>query len=145
MRVRGFAGTVVLIALTGCGGGLPHSSQVTVTVTPAQATVKAGASVVLTGSATGFTATPLSAWWIQESKNVNFNNDCGKLDTQAKDFTGCPYGFVMYHDGTTYPNTATYYAPTSAGTYHVALQMTQVCCWFDYLSKTAEATVTVTP
>lgn len=144
MRLRSVALTCVLFTLSGCGGGgLPPSSSVVVTISPAQATVKTGGAVTLRASATGFTASPIVSWWIQESKNRDFNNDCGKLDTQTKDFTGCPYGFVMFHDGTTVPSTATYYAPPQAGTYHVTVQMTEVCCWFDYLSKTAEAAITV--
>ncbi len=136
---------VYLLALAGCGGnGLPPSSSVTVTVTPSQANVKVGGTVTLTCNANGFTAGPVVLWWIQESKDLNFNNDCGKLDTQAKDFTGCPYGFVMFHDVNTVPSTATYYAPQTPGTYHVTVSMTQPV-EFDSLTKTATATITVTP
>src|SRR5689334_18909836 len=49
-----------LFLLISCGtGGLPHTSQVTPTVTPSQATIAPGGSVTLTGSATGFTASPI--------------------------------------------------------------------------------------
>lgn len=100
------------VILAGCGGNsAPHPSSVTVTVTPSQASVPVGGTVNLTG-ATGFTVAPVVQWSIQESKDMNFNNDCGKLDTQAKDFTGCPYGFVMFHDVSTTPSIAAYYAET---------------------------------
>jgi hypothetical protein len=136
---------LLLLGLTACGGnGLPPSSSVTVTVTPSQATVPVGGTVTLTGSENGFTAGPVVSWWIQESKNIDPYNDCGKLDTQAKDFTGCPYGFVMFHDVTTVPSIATYYAPQTPGTYHVTLSMIQAV-EFDGLEKTATATITVTP
>jgi hypothetical protein len=136
---------LLLLGLAACGGnGLPHSSSVTVLVTPSQATVPVGGNVSLTGTESGFTAPPVVQWWIQESKNIDFNNDCGKLDTEPKDFTGCPYGFVMFPNVTTVPSTATYYAPQTPGTYHVTVSMTQVV-EFDSLQKTATATITVTP
>ncbi len=135
---------LLLQTLTGCGSGLPSASSITVSVSPSQASVQVGGTVALTGTATGFTASAIVTWWIQESKAVDFNNDCGKLDTQGKDFTGCPYGFVMFHDVTTVPSKAIYYAPPTPGTYHVTLTMTQVT-EFDHVGKTATATITVTP
>lgn len=92
----------------------------------------------------GFTSAPIVSWWIQESKNADFNNDCGKLDSEAKDFTGCPYGFVMSSANTVLPSSAAYYAPQTPGTYYVTVSMTQVCCWFDTLTKTAQTAITVT-
>ena len=148
MRVLSPICAVCLPALfslaAGCGGGLPHSSDVSISITPAQASVKPEGTVTLTGTETGFSRTPIVSWWIQESKAKDFNNDCCKLDTQAKDFSGCPYGFVMVHDVTTVPSTAVYYAPATPGTYHVTVRMIEVCCWFDYLTKTAQAEITVT-
>jgi hypothetical protein len=136
---------LMLGVLLACGGnGLPHSSTVVANVTPAQATVQVGGTVTLTGSATGFTQGPIAQWWIQESKDLDFNNGCGKLDTQAKDFAGCPYGFVMFHDVTSMPSIATYYAPRIPGTYHVIVSFLQ-SAEFDSLRKTATATITVTP
>jgi hypothetical protein len=135
---------LLLLALAGCGGGLPPSSSVKVTVTPAQASVKVGDTVSLTGTATGFTASLIVEWWIQESRALDSNNDCGKLDSQAKVFTGCPYGFVMYHDATDVPSLATYYAPQTPGTYHVTLRMTEYCCSFESMDKAATATIEVT-
>jgi hypothetical protein len=129
----------------GCGGtGLPPSDLVSLEVVPAQATVPVGGTVTLTGSANGFTTNPLASWWVQESKDLDFNNACGKLDTEAKDFTGCPYGFIMFHDVNTVPSKATYFAPMTPGRYHVTLSMSQ---WtrFDHLEKEIVATITVTP
>jgi hypothetical protein len=131
--------------LSGCGGsGLPDRSSVTVTITPAQATVKAGSVVALVGTESGFTQPPIVSWWIEESKVIDFNNDCGKLDSQAKDFTGCPYGFVMFHDVTTVPSTAYYYAPQTAGVYHVTVSMLQPSR-FEELTVSGTAAITVTP
>ena len=137
------AGLVCSLFLSGCGtGGLPHSNQVTAAVSPAQATVQPGGSVSLNGSATGFTASPIVQWYIQESRNIDFNNDCGYLSSQAPPVTGCPYGYVMFGDVTQFPSSATYYAPTIPGTYHVTFEATQVV-EFDHLTKTAQATITV--
>lgn len=132
-----------LFLLTSCGtGGLPHTSQVTATVTPSQATVALGGSVTLTGAATGFTAAPIVQWYIQESKDIDFNNDCGLLTSQNPPPTGCPFGYVMFADVTTFPSSATYYAPSTPGTYHVTFEVSQFTT-FDHLTKTAQAVITV--
>ena len=130
-----------IACLAGCGtGGLPHSNQVTVTVTPSQATISTGGTLALTGSADGFTASPIFEWWIQESKDLDFNNDCGFLSSQAPPQTGCPFGYVMYDLATA--SHATYYAPPVAGTYHATFSASQFI-EFDHLTKNAEATITV--
>jgi hypothetical protein len=56
----------------------------------------------------------------------------------------CQYGYVIFGSVTQFPSSATYYAPLTPGTYHVTFQATQNTT-FDYLSKTATATITVTP
>lgn len=135
--------TALAAMLLTCGGnGLPHSSQVTVTVTPPSATIAAGGSVALTGGATGFTAAPIVDWYIQESKDINFLDDCGLLTSQSPPQTGCPYGYVMFDDVTQFPSTATYYAPSTPGTYHVTFEASQVVA-FDHLTKTVQAVITV--
>jgi hypothetical protein len=132
-----------LFLLTSCGtGGLPHTSQVTATVTPSQATVAPGGSVTLTGAAKGFTAAPIVQWYIQESKDIDFNNDCGFLLSTPPPVAGCPYGFVVFADMTTFPSSATYYAPSTPGTYHVTFEASQFTT-FDHLTKTAQAVITV--
>ena len=132
------------LGLTGCGGnGLPNRSSVIPTVTPSEATVAVGGSVEITGNATGFTSSPVVDWWIKESKDRDFYRDCGKLDTQTKDFTGCPYGIVMFHDVAQFPSVATYYAPPTPGTYHVTFRAIQFST-YEYLEKMATATITVT-
>ena len=138
-----FLAAVFAVLLIGCGGsGLPHSNQVTVSVTPAQTTIAAGASVSLTGQGTGFTADPVIQWWIKESHDLDRTNDCGFLSSQAPPQTGCPFGYVMYSPVEKVPNSATYYAPLTPGTYHVTFEASEVAT-FDSLSKTAQATITV--
>lgn len=141
--LRVLVAVAVVAMLLNCGGnGLPHSNQVTVTVTPASATIAPGGSVALTGSATGFTAAPILDWYIQESKDLDFLDDCGLLTSQNPPQTGCPYGYVMFDDVTQFPSTSTYYAPTTPGTYHVTFEASQVVP-FDHLTKTVQAVITV--
>jgi hypothetical protein len=143
--LRAIALPVALIAvllLDSCGSGLPHSNHVTATVTPAQATVAASGTVALEGDATGFTQSPIVSWWVQEAHNTGGGDDCGYL--QPPPMSPCPYGYVIFGSVTQFPSSATYYAPLTPGTYHVifwASQFTE----FDHLSKTATATITVTP
>lgn len=104
--LRLFLVTGVVATIFGCGGnGLPHTNQVTATVTPAAATVAPGGSVTLTGEATGFTTGPIVDWYIQESKDIDFINDCGLLTSQNPPQSGCPYGYVMFDDVTQFPST----------------------------------------
>jgi hypothetical protein len=140
------AALAVLVAVfaPACGtGGLPHTSEVTISVTPSQTTIQAGSSIALLGDAKGFSATPIVQWWIQESHDTKGANDCGYLSNQVPPQTGCPYGYVVYDavaEGV--PSAATYHAPLTAGTYHVTFTATQLV-EFDSLSKTVQATITV--
>ena len=142
MRLRPGLLAVSLMLFLGCGNNLPHSGQVSVSVTPSQTTVAPNGSVTLNGSASGFTASVMGRWWIQESYDIDRINDCGLLTTEATPQTGCPYGYVMYDEKMAVPSTATYYAPSAPGTYHVTFEATQFDT-FDHLSKTAQATITV--
>lgn len=124
-----------------CGSGLPHSSQVTVTVTPAQATVTPGGTLDFVGNASGFTETPIVRWWIQEARNTG-GDDCGYL--QQPPTSPCQFGYVIYGSVSVFPSSASYFAPLTPGTYHVTFEATQFST-FDHLSKTASATISVTP
>jgi hypothetical protein len=123
-----------------CGSGLPHSNQVTASVTPASASVTAGGSVTLKGDAVGFTASPIVSWWIQEAK-ASGGDDCGYLTLPPT--SSCEWGYVVFGTVTQFPSQATYYAPSTPGTYHVVFEATQNTA-FDYLTKTVTATITVT-
>jgi hypothetical protein len=142
--VRAIAFPFVLLGallLGSCGSGLPHSNQVTVRITPAQATVAVGGTVALNGDASGFTRSPIVLWWVQEARYAG-GDDCGYL--QPPPASPCGFGYVIFGSVTTFPSSATYYAPLTPGTYHVTFQATQNTA-FDYLSKTATATITVMP
>jgi hypothetical protein len=117
---------------------------VTARVTPAQATVAAGETVGLVGDATGFTDTTQVGvlWWVQEARDAGGGDDCGYL--QPPPMSPCPFGYVIFASVSTFPSSATYYAPLTPGTYHVTFKATQFAR-YDYVSKTATATITVTP
>ncbi len=128
------------LLLGGCGSGLPSSSRVNLMIMPAQASVSAGGTVALTGNATGFTQTPIVQWWIQEAQATGGDN-CGYLQPPAA--SPCEFGYVMFGSVSQFPSSATYYAPSTAGTYHVVFEASQFS-EFDHLTKTATATITVT-
>ena len=132
---------LVAFLLGSCSSGLPHSNQVTVRVTPAQATVAVGGTVALEGDASGFTRSPIVRWWVQEARDAG-GDDCGYL--RPPPVSPCQFGYVIFGSVTQFPSSATYYAPLTPGTYHVTFEATQNTA-FEYLIKTATATITVTP
>ncbi len=136
---------ITLVLLVGCGNG-PSSKDVTVTVNPTTASVAVHGSVNLQGNATGFTAGPTVSWWIKESKDINFNADCGFFTSQQPPTdVACPYGYVMFDTVDGVPNSAVYHAPGTPGTYHVVMDASQIRGYGDILSVDAIATMTVTP
>jgi hypothetical protein len=143
------AGIVTLLlvisaaVLASCGSGLPHTNQVVATVTPAQATVPVTGTVQLVGSAMGFTDgnAVVVDWWVQEAKDTG-DDPCGYLEPPPT--SPCQFGYVIFGTVSKFPSSATYYAPQTPGTYHVTFEATQFE-EFDHLTKTAEATITVTP
>jgi hypothetical protein len=134
---------ICAILQVGCGGdGLPPSSQVNVLVTPAQTSVAVSGTMALKGSASGFTQAPIVQWWVEEAKDAGGSDDCGYLTLPP--MSACPYGYVVFGSVSQFPSSATYYAPLTTGTYHVTFEATQFTT-FDHLTKTATATITVTP
>ena len=139
------AALLFCMGLNGCGNGLPHSSDINMSISPAAATVAVNGTVTLVGSATGVTRDPVIQWWIQESHDVDRLRDCGILTTQLPPSpSSCPFGYVAFPNVDSFPSTAVYHPPATPGTYHVTVEMTQVVT-FDSVSKTAMATITVTP
>lgn len=125
------------------GCGRPH---LIATISPMEATVKAGGVVPLTGDQSGFANEPVMQWWIQESKRANPKITCGIFDNLPKDFTGCPFGFVVYRTDLVFPGKAVYYAPPTPGVYHVTVGILQTGQWSSSLEeRTATASITVTP
>jgi len=138
---------LVATQIIGCGGssGLPPSSSVLVAIAPASATVPANGTVILEGSAAGFTENPIVMWGIMESSDTVPVSGCGLLASQdpAIGAANCTHGYVVTTDVTTFPSAATYHAPATPGVYHVVFTATQSST-FDHLQKSATATITVT-
>jgi hypothetical protein len=144
--VRGMNNKMFLMLVVGTfvvvGCGRPH---LIATISPTEATVKAGGTVTLAGDQSGFTNEPVTQWWIQESKRANPKITCGMFDFVPKDFTGCPFGFVVYRTYSMFPGTAVYYAPSTPGVYHVTVGILQAGEWSSSLEeRTATASITVT-
>ena len=140
-RITPVLGPLALaLAFINCGSALPRSNQVILSVTPAPASVTAGGTITLVGNATGFTASPIVEWWVQEAKDGG-GDDCGYLTLPP--MSPCPYGYVVFGSVEKFPSSATYYAPATAGTYHVTFEATQFA-EYEYLTKTSTVTITVT-
>lgn len=136
---------LALAFITSCGSG-PSADQVSVTITPAAASVPVHGSVALQGNAAGFSVGPTVSWWIKESKDLDFNADCGLLETQQPPAEAvCPYGYVVFSGVSGIPSSAVYHAPGTAGTYRVVMDAAQLRGYGDPLSVDALATITVTP
>lgn len=141
-RVRYCILALIAVLLTACGSGLPSSSQISIAITPVQATIPIDATLTLHGTATGFTTPPFVSWWVQESHDLDQIHDCGFVEYKDGSFTSCPFGFVVY---TLFevPSAATYYAPPTPGTYHVTFDVWQRH-GFNQVEKSATATIVVT-
>lgn len=131
----------ICILAGACGTSLPLASSLSVEITPPTATVTAGTTVNLTGSGSGFTESPVPEWQM-----VGSGQNCGFFAgfTQNANFTNCPAGYVVYPFNK-FPSQATYYAPPTAGAYHVQFTATQFSGGFHSVSKSATATMTVSP
>lgn len=134
---------LIAVLLSACGNGLPSSSQISITITPAEATIPINGTLTFQGTATGFSTSPVVSWWVQESHDLDQIHDCGFAEYKDGLFTGCPFGLVVYPLSEV-PSTATYYAPSTPGTYHVTCDAWQRN-GFNQVEKSATAIVVVTP
>lgn len=106
-----------LLMLSGCQEGAPPVSALSVTITPASATVAAYGTVYMSGSVTGFTATPMIDWYMQEGPgNPATPTRCGYLNpTTTPSLNDCTYGYVTYTSDSGTSPTAVYHAPGTPG------------------------------
>ena len=141
-RVRYCLLVIIAVLLSACGSGLPSSSEISVTITPVEATIPINSTLTLHGTATGFIASPVVSWWVQESHDLDQIHNCGFAEYKDGYLTSCPFGFVVY---TLFevPSGATYYAPPTPGTYHVTFDVWQRE-GFNQVEKYASATIVVT-
>ena len=123
------------------------SSEITLTITPAEATVAANGTVTFTATSAGFTAKPVVSWYMQEGPATPATPTyCGYLNpTTPPSMTNCPAGYVTYGSDQGPSGTAVYHAPGTAGTYHVVFLAGQYDGFVIVGGKTATAAVTVTP
>jgi hypothetical protein len=110
---------VMLIVLAGCGYGSFDPNNVTVTLSPATATVSADGQVPLQATVhhncTG--CTPLYNWLIAENGDVN----CSWIADYTPPAGPCPGGTLQQPEALP-GGTVTYFAPSTPGKFHVTAQ-----------------------
>lgn len=143
---------VLVSLMASCGNSdLPHSSAVSVMVTPSAATIQVGQTVALQGTATGFTQ-PTIDWWEQDQHDAAVNGygeeNCDDVTDTSIDLNAtCPFGYLTGSPmAESSAGTATYHAPVTPGTYHVTLRAFQISLTQvgETIEKRATATITVT-
>jgi hypothetical protein len=105
------------------------------------------ATLSLQANATGFTATPQVAWWIEKAPGSRNALYCG-LDYSASPppETDCPCGYIAYNSSAEgVPTSATYHAPSTPRVCHPTAQVMQFDGFIIRTKATARAEVTVTP
>ena len=146
-----FVALLGLAVLVSCGGAsdLPHSSQVTLTITPASATIPVNGTVDLQGNVVGLSS-PTLDWWQQDHHDASGINGSANCDhvTDVSLVPGCHFGYLT-GSGMVQASSAgaTYHAPSTPGTYHVTLRVFQASSqtWAEFFEKRTSATITVTP
>jgi hypothetical protein len=127
--------SVAAIGLSSCGSSTGYNSfdpncptdtsygqnqcPVSITLTPANATIHAFDRVVLQGKVTGFVAQQTVTWRVLGPGLVQ-GLDCAYTRHSDATFANCPYGYVIYST-TQPPYNAIYYAPAIPGNYQVAM------------------------
>jgi hypothetical protein len=111
---------VLLIVIAGCGGGGGgfDPNNVTVTVSPAAATVAANGQVTLQATVSGLCSScrPTVSWSIAELASGSQCNWMGTTPPAGP----CPDGTIQGAEAGSL--TVTYHAPSTSGTFHVVAQ-----------------------
>lgn len=129
MRLSRISVVIGLFFLCSCGAGTPTAKSVRLTVAAAQSTIATSETTTLTATfdlskADGYL--PRGAvWYITESHNAT-GDDCSFDIGHESDATPgeCPAGIITYDKagekaGDTMAETATYFPPSTPGTYHI--------------------------
>ena len=128
----------LVIILTGCGDVKAYHSfdpscvnnladiqedcpLTTISLAPANVALQTFGSVLLNGTVSGYTA-PQTVTWRVLGPPVTQGLDCAYTRSTDATFANCPYGYVIYNASQP-PYNAIYYAPGTAGTYQVAMQV----------------------
>ena len=147
MRIRLGLALVLTLFLISCGDDGSNPAIAKLTVTPATASVSAGATLTLNGNAVGFGNEPWKGWSMQEAKGTSGGLFCGLgIGVPAPSWTDCPCGYVTYDTqagGTA--SEAIYHAPPDAGVFHAQFQVSAHNGFVVGLTQTTSAEITVTP
>jgi len=130
---------VLLIVIAGCGSGSGwNANNVIVNVSPGAATIAEDGQVPLQATVNGLCpgcAPSISLWYISE-------NGANGICTNTPPIPQCPAGVIQE---TGLSNlTATYTAPSTAGTYHVIADW-EIPVGQGSITKTGTSVVTVNP
>jgi hypothetical protein len=146
-RVLSVSLLAMLIA-TGCGQSnkdLGFANRVTVSISPATASVAANNQVTLQATVNGLCsgcASDIFAWSISEDATSGGSN-CNWFDTPPT--VSCPAGTIQQTQGASGSTlTVTYHAPSTPGTYHVVAEWCD-CVFTPVTKKTGTSVISVTP
>jgi hypothetical protein len=144
-RILSISFVALLLSLGACGGGGGGSdfSNVSVSVSPANATVVAGGQVALQATVTGLPAgtNPAVNWTIAELQASGASGaQCNWLGSNPP-AGPCPDGTIQGADGGSV--NVVYHAPGASGTFHVIA--TWSSAFTPVVARSATATITVTP
>ena len=140
--------SVVLLAMlitTGCGGGNKgfNANNVTVSISPATASIAASSQVTLEATVNGLCSTCASdifLWAISENATAG-GSSCNWFDTPPV-VPSCPGGTIQQNSQSTLM--VTYHAPSTPGTYHVVAEWCD-CFGTPTVKKTGTSVISVTP
>ena len=121
-RAFGAKSLVLLIILTGCGGGTGgfDPNKVTVAISPSAVTIQADGQVTLQATVKGSPAAPGVLWTIAELKTNGASGAQCNWSGMTPPTEPCPDGSIRGADAGSL--TVTYLAPSAAGTFHVVAQ-----------------------
>jgi hypothetical protein len=147
-RATGLALMATLLVACGGSSDLPHTAQLSATLTPSRATVTVAGTVTLNGSVSGFTSDPFIQWWMQEKHDgpADGSFNCDNISDPASPLiASCQFGYISVTSMSTTSTTAIYHAPLTPGVYHVTLRATQMGIQgFDFAEIRGTAEITVT-
>ena len=136
------ASLVLLIVITGCGGGSGFDpNKVTVTVSPATVTIAANGQVTLQATVKGAPINAVSSWTIAELKtNGASGAQCNWVGTTPP-AGPCPDGTIQGADAGSL--TVTYHAPSTPGAFRVIAEWS--AAFNPIVTKDATSVITVSP
>jgi hypothetical protein len=129
----------------------PSEDQVSVTLTPAQATVRAGATIPFEVKTAGFRRSFFFDWGTQDVANHGAAHRCSSFPGSVARFDSCPFGYLGESKGKPHGGnahlSATYHAPNNPGTYYLYVYALdpEGCNSFREIRRWITAEIKVTP